>query len=705
MRLTIDFECRSPVDIKKAGPWVYAEHPDTDVMCLAFKIDDEIPGLWIPDRYGFLGGLKRLTGAGFEGVTSTSELRRIVRRADIIEAHNAEFERSIWRRLMMPRYGWDNVPDRTWRCSAAKAAAFGLPRSLDGAAKALKLPVEKDQEGYRLMLKMCRPRKPRKGEAPGLYWHEDPEDLKRLFQYCVQDVVTEHALSAVLPDLSPKEQEVWFVDQAMNERGILADVDSSTVIIHAIDEYKKDLEEALADLTFGQITTAKQAARIAEYCGLPNVTKATVAAALDTDLNTNIRRVLEIRRELGLSSISKFDAILDRACRDKRLRANAMYHGAVPTGRWAGKGVQLQNLPRAGIDPDAFELALGLFQDRDFVWMENLFGRDPIALAQALIRPMIMASPGHDLVCADFSSVEARVLMWLAGQRDGIEFFKSGADIYCEMASTIYDGRPISKKDKIERQVGKHAILGLGYGMGAPKFIITCKVQGNIDVDKKLARRAVKAYRGKFPNVRQLWYNNERVAIEAVGTEKPVECGPVTWLREDRWLFCILPSGRRLVYPYPALIVEPAFIYPCVNEDGDETTVMIVGKQNLEARLKKRLSDEDLKCIGKPIEREKSILTHMGVAQGQWVRESTYGGKLVENIDQATARDLMAEAMLRHEAAGYKVLMSVHDEIIAEAPEGFGSVEEFERIMAELPPWAAGCPVAAEGWRGKRYRK
>lgn len=708
MKLTIDFETRSPLDIKKVGPWAYAEHPETDVLCMAIKANASPAGIWVNPKFR-----RFVSGRTIDAHAISNTLAKV----DIVEAHNSEFERAIWRKIMVPRYGWPDIPDSKWRCSAAKAAAFALPRSLEGAGAALKLPIQKDMEGHRIMLKLCRPRKPRKGENPnGLYWNEDPADFLKLFQYCLQDVETEHAVSTALPDLAPMEQRIWHLDQKMNERGVLADTESAAAIIATMEGHKETLLKEVEALSGGMIRSVKQTAVMTEYCQVANMQKATVAAALKEEIAPDVRRLLEIRQSLGLASVSKYKAILVRACEDGRLRSNLLFHAA-STGRWGGKGVQLQNLPRKSIPADFIELALTLFRKGDLTWIGNLFG-DPMELAQAMIRPMITASPGHDLICADFSSIEARVLLWLAGEKEGLEVFRSGADVYCFMADSIYQyDRPITKKDKIERQVGKIAILGLGYGMGGPKFQITCAlpqpgafvgdpVLPGVIIEKKFARKVVQTYRKKFPGVPSFWYATERAAIEATLTREPVECGKTVWSREDRWLFCRPPSGRRLVYPYPAVKIEPAYIYPCINEDGNETSIMIIGKADAEKRAKKRAADEDLKIVGPPIEREKSVLSFMAVVAGKkWMRETTYGGKLVENIDQAISRDLMAWGMLRLEKAGYPMLLSVHDEAIAEVPEGFGSVEEFEKIMSAVPKWAEGCPIAAEGWRGKRYRK
>lgn len=704
MRAVIDFETRSSVSVKKLGPWAYAEHPDTDVLCMALRKESGMKGIWINPKVF----RPEFTPALAPAYCSNDPARffQIIEQSGHVEAHNAEFERAIWRKIMISRYGWSDIENGKWCCSAAKAAAFALPRSLEGVGAALHLSEQKDMEGSKIMRKLHDSRAPFLWEDPaeGPYWNEDPDDLLRLFRYCLQDVESEAAVSTELPDLTLTERKIWQLDQRINERGVQVDLEHCHNIIGLVKEYETELLKEVSQLTDGQIQSVRQVAAMADFCGLENMTKATVSEALHKDLPAPVKRLLVIRQALGLSSVSKYSAVIARACQDGRLRSTIMYHGAT-TGRWTGKGVQLQNLPRKGIEAEYIRLAMDLVRSGDMVWIENLFG-GVMALAQALIRPTFRAKPGYELICADFSSIEARVLLWLADEFAGIELFRNGADLYIEMARDIYEREITKKGNPTERQVGKTAILGLGYGMGAPKFKFTCKNNAGIDIEKKFARKVVKTYRQKFPGVPSLWYATERAALAAMQSGEEVECGKVTWFKRDRFLHCRLPSGRLLSYPFPEVAIEPAFIFPAVDDEGKNTNIMIVGdRKTALKRAKKRALDEDLRLVGDPIEKEKSVLSHMGMSDGKWIREKTYGGKLVENIDQAISRDLMAEAMLRLEDAGYPVVMTVHDESVSEVPKGFGSVEEYESIMAQVPAWGEGIPVAAEGWRGERYRK
>jgi DNA polymerase len=292
---------------------------------------------------------------------------------------------------------------------------------------------------------------------------------------------------------------------------------------------------------------------------------------------------------------------------------------------------------------------------------------DTLQLLSQALRGAIIAPPGKLLFVADYASIEARVLLWCAQDEEGLEKFRNGVDLYCDMASSIYK-RPITKANASERQLGKTAILGLGYQMGAPKFFATCEAQG-IPIDEALAQRTVDAYREKYWRVKQLWYDQETAAGEATYGKEGIEyeCYPVKWVKKARFLYCILPSGRKLAYPDPSI-----------------------------------------KVITTSWGARKNALTYMGVnaTTRKWHRQSSYGGLLVENIVQAISRDIMAQAMLRcEESQIYSPILSVHDELIAEGHKDHGNIEEFIALVGQCPEWAEGCPVAAEGWAGPRYRK
>ena len=654
MKLTIDFETRSRADLKETGVWAYGEHASTEILCMAAKLGSNAPVLWAPDKFlGMLPADHCLPLASFSEIF-TNEVTEI-------EAHNASFEFAIWNTVGVKKYGWPALSPDKISCSMALASTFALPRALGQACTVLRLPIQKDAAGQRLMLKMCKP------NIKGL-WHEKPEDVQRLFEYCIQDVEAEHALSNALGGcLSPKEREVWRFTMQMNARGIQVDVPLARTIHKMLQEHEVELLEQIRGLTSGAVDSPRQVGALGKWinarCGvavLTSVDKSAVAAALEMDkLPDDVRRVLEIRQSLGKSSTAKYATILSSVCKDGRLRDNVVYHGA-STGRYAGKGVQLQNLPRPH---RGFKQAEDLNILRTgSLYMTRVLYDDPMIPASSALRSMLIAKPDHDLIVADYASIEARNVMWAAGEKEAVQMFRDGGDIYCEMAASIY-GKPVNKKEHpFERQLGKTAILGCGYGMGAPKFQVTCATQG-IKIDEDLANKAVKAYRTKYPKVPEFWYAQENAAKMALRTPDTwIPAKLVRWLFRNRFLRCELPSGRMLWYYEPCIVTDT-------------------------------MGREQLGFMG------------IDTYTKQWTRQTTFGGKLTENIISAISRDIMCEAMIRLEDAGYPVVMTVHDEIISEVPKDFGNVDEFMEIMCEEPTWAPGCPIGAEGWRAERYKK
>lgn len=723
-RATVDFETRSACPIKSTGSWRYSLDPTTEVLCLAYRLPywaEGRTGLWHP-AFTDLG-----VDEG-EDFNDLAELFDWIGDGGLVEAHNAWFERGVWVNICVPKFGWPAIGHEQWRCSAAKAAAHALPRGLGGAADALRLDVRKDEEGAKVMKSMSKPRKPvkaertawgvkhagcpvcaGKGKVKGVnpetgraklvpcgrcrgvgyfvnvklppmptLWHESPELLQRLWDYCRVDVLAEEAVSHRLPDLSPDETTVYLLDQAVNERGFELDTEAIDVALDLIDGEFAELNAELATLTNGQVVRASQRARMLEWLSeqgvaLEDTTADTIAATLErTDLTSTTRRALEVMQLLGKSSTAKFEAMKSWVCPDSRVHGGLLYHGAT-TGRWTGAGVQPHNFPRGSVKDDP-EVMWALLKTRDRQMLIDEYGSVMEVLSSAL-RGAIVAAPGKVLYVADYASIEARVLLWHADDQDGLDLFRRHEDVYCDMAASIY-GRPITKADKEERQLGKVAVLGLGYQMGAAKFVDSALALGGIviaedsdDPTAMTARKVVDAYRTKYWRVKELWWAQEKAAIRAVQREGvEVPCGKVTWVLEDDFLYCTLPSGRRLAYPEPAIVPKPV-----------------------------------------PWGGTKPSLTFMGVNpfNRQWQRQTTYGGSIVENVVQATARDLMAAAMLRCEQSGtYQPILSVHDEMIAEAIECTGDTKEFEALMAECPPWAQGIPVECEGYgEVKRYRK
>lgn len=717
-RATIDFETRSECDLRQSGSWRYSLDPTTEIVCLAFRLPywpegrtalwhPAFPHLDLPDAV-----------EDDDCATDVVELWQWIERGGLVEAHNAWFERGVWTNILVARFFWPAIGHAQWRCSAAKAATHALPRSLEDAAVALKLSTLKDTEGHDLMRKISKPRKALKAEiqawenqhqaggclrckGKGTYkrqscdacggqgvlpnplssvpplptlWHESQELFERIWAYCRQDVLTEEALSSALPDLSAAETELYLLDQWINERGFQLDEDAVVAALQLIDQETARLNRQLALVTKGEVTKGSQRARLqtwlkARGIDLPDTQAATVTEMLDrTDLPPFPRRALEILQDLGRSSTAKYERMQHWKCADGRVRGGLLYHGA-STGRWTGSGVQPHNFVRGTLkigqedlwrflktgDPDTIRAAT----DKE----GRAIGSVMLALANAL-RGAICAGPNAQLYVADYASIEARGLLWLADDPH-VELFRRNEDIYCSMASRIY-GRPVTKANAMERQLGKATVLGCGYGMGASKFVDAAKAYG-VTIDEDFSLSVIQTYRQMFQPVVRLWNEQESAAIDAVTSRQPVRCGRITWFVEDEFLYAQLPSRRRLAYPFP----------------------LVRNEKSPWGAWKFTLSFETISTYTR-----------------QWQRERTYGGKIVENLVQALARDIMADALLRCERTGiYRPVLSVHDEVICEADEGAGDVHEYEQLLTAPPPWALDCPIAAEGWRGTRYRK
>ena len=652
MRLHIDFETRSTVDLRKTGVYRYAEDPTTEVILACWALDDGPVQTWF----------------AFQGVwTDPSPCPKDL--ADLLAdpkvtvvAHNAGFERAMLEYILGPRHGWP-VPALTrWDDTAARAARQALPRSLEGAADALGLAVSKDKEGKMLMLRMCRPR----SVAPdgAITWWEDEDRMQRLAAYCATDVEVERELDHTLRQLSDEERRIWWLTEAVNDRGVRIDDTFAQHAIALANEAQGVLNRELEVLTGGAVKTASQMFQLKEWLlaqGFSifegedeSLNKKAIENLLKQDLPDNVKAVLKIRRDGGKSSVAKYQAMVDRVSADGRVRGNLMYHGA-STGRWSGAGVQLQNLPRDTV--------------KDWDWSRDHLhpiSKDTLGQLSRMIRGTICAAPRHRLVWADYAAIEARGVAWLAGQKNLVNQFAHNGKVYEEMAAAIFDvpAQDIGKDSK-ERFLGKTVILGCGYSMGAQKFRQSCAAMGT-DISEELAQRAVSTYREHYSKIPLLWNRLNDAAMAAVQNPRvETEYQGVSFFSDGGWLLIRLPSGRKLFYRSPRIVsftgpfgTRPAIEYMAVN-----------------SMTKK------------------------------WGPERTFGGKLTENIVQGICRDLIATAMLSLEVANYRVIASVHDEVICELPDGFGTQEEMKKIMCRVPDWAVGFPIAAEAKEGFRYGK
>jgi DNA polymerase len=653
-KIHIDFETRSESDIWETGTWVYSTHPSTEILCVCYAIDDG--KVQLIDREDILLGF------------FPEELIDAAKDSNFIfVAHNVFFEKAIWENILVKKYNFPKVPDTRWDCTLARACACSLPKSLEKVSIALNLPIVKDMTGKRIMLKLSKPRRPRKGEDINkAYWYNDPNDFKMLYDYCKTDVIVERELDNILPPLNKNENTIWLLDQKINKRGVHIDREAVLTILKIMKKLEEKLTLEVQELTKGYIDKVSKRARVlnwieAQGVKLENTQKQTLIDILKTDIPAKVKRVIEIKLQLSKTSTAKYKAMLNAITEDNILRDTLVYHSA-STGRWGGKLVQLHNLPRGSLKD--------IYTDIDILKTGNLelieaIYEDVMEVVSSCIRGMIVAKEGHNLIVADYSAIEARVLAWLSQDKIALDKYRKGEDLYVWIAKEIYNTNTINKE---QRALGKYIILGCGYGMGHSKFRDTCSSYG-ISIDEAFSKRIVYTYRNIFNNVQKLWYNQEHAVKTCVNTRQSQKCGKVIWRIEKTFLTCELPSGRKLSYFKPKLeMVETPW-----GEMKESLTYMTVDSQ-----------------------------TH------QFVRTKTYGGKIVENITQAVARDIMAWSMVRAERKGYLPVLTVHDEIVAQIPERFGSCAEFINILTTPLPWAKDCPITVgkdDCWIGKRYKK
>lgn len=658
MKIHIDFESRSTVDIWKAGAWRYATHPSTEILCVAYAIDEGPAALVKGYEIPFAAELARLAGDP----------------NCIFIAHNAFFEQCMWMHIMARRFSFPQIPVERWRCTAAKAMAFGLPKSLEKATHALGLPIEKDMRGRQVMLKLCKPRAPRKDEDKSrVYWFEDAGDMEMLYAYCMKDVEVERALDNALPDLTPFEQRLWFLDQTINSRGVHTDIRLARKAVSLIEQYSKEMNSELRTLTNGAINRATEVKKIVEYLNsqgvdIPSLDKNTVSRYLaDKKLPSHVLRVLRVRKEVGRSSTAKYERIIYAADDSGIVRDNYTYHGA-STGRWTGKIIQTQNLPR-GNKAINTDLAIRIVNEMPYSAVRMAYPTNTMDMLSSCIRGVFIPAPGCDMYVVDYAAIEARMVMWLANDRLGLQEFHDNdvgkdVDIYVKMARRIYNDTSLTKDSKQERQLGKQAILGCGYGMGGDRFMTTCASYG-ICITSYDADRIVNLYRQTYPSIKNYWYELDRIAQYACNCPNTFhQAGYVKFYYNTKldYLFCLLPSGRFLSYQKPRMVegtYGPNLSY--MSEEGSGAT--------------------------------------------NWVRKKIWGGGLLENISQAIARDIMAVAMLSLEARGFPVVMHTHDEIVCQIPKGVNRLQEMVNIMCTNPEWATGLPINATGFITERYRK
>jgi DNA polymerase len=662
--LYLDVETRSVVDLRKRGLHLYAENPLTDVWCACYAFGPGPIETWLPGQPVPAAIVSHVAAGGW------------------VWSHNAAFERMIWQHVLAPRYGWPLVPYRSWQCTMARVYAMALPGSLDSAANAVGLDISKDKEGYALMLRMAKPRRLRDDGSP-VWWDEDPKRLAALVRYCQQDVEVERQVHARVNDLRAQEYQIWLLDQIINDRGIRIDRELCEVARGLVENELLKLNDEIRQASGNAISTCASVAQITAFCKAQGVEKVESIAAdaveellARDNLPAAVRKVLELRALASLSSVKKIDALLEGACADGRVRGLLQYHAA-STGRWAGRRFQPQNLKRP-VNHDQDTL-IKLVRRGSAAAIEMVAG-SVLEVVSDILRGMIVAAPGQQLFAADFSNIEGRVLAWLAGEDWKIKAFEAfdqgkGPDLY-KLAYARAFHMPVENVTKEQRQVGKVMELALGYQGGVGAFQ-TMAYNYEVKVSDKRADELKEGWREAHPKIVAFWHQVEACAIRAINTPgEIIACGKLSFLKAGSSLYMRLPGGRALCYPYPRVLPVPT-------PWGDHKLSVTYKSQVNPSNARKVIKDES--------------------NTKNWARVSAYGGLLVENATQAVARDAMAEAMLRVEAAGYPIILTVHDEVVAE--RAGGDVAEFQRLMETRPGWCLDLPVVAKAWTADRYRK
>ena len=668
--LILDYETFSEIDIKKVGSYEYSNHPSTEILCASFRLGTRKT---LPTAKVHTYAPKKFWNEHRDDLRKGKLLGEYILNKDVvIVAHNAMFEQAVTRFVLPGQKRPLIIPHKRFLCTAALASVFALPRKLEGACQALQLDHQKDAEGHRLMLKWSKPRKPTKNNSDKR--HSDPTEFDRLILYCERDIYAETDLFLALPPMIDSERDLWVFDQVINFRGAYVDRPLVKKIIGMIKEEKDNMTEELQQLTNGVVKTGGQGAVIQKWLEtndvfLPNLQKKTVEDAIKDGLvDGQVKRVLELRQNLNKTSLKKYPTFLNHTTTDSVMRFSLNFHAASP-GRWGGAGVQPHNFPRGTLknaEGDLAPAAAEAINDGADLEMVRLLYGEPMEVFVSCLRTMIKAREGKELFVADFAAIEARILFWVADHYEGCKAYREGRKMYEEMAMDIFNITDIFKVTKDQRFVGKQTVLGSGYGMGFKKFQSSCQDLGQ-EVSTEVSKKAITSYREKHKPVPNLWKNLEKAAIAAVNNPtKTFKINHTEWFMKGKFLYCRLPSGRCLHYYGPHIKHERT-----------------------------------------PWGDSRATLRHWGVdpKTKKWVVEHTWGGKLTENVVQAISRDLLAAAMLRIEKAGWKVLLTVHDEIIAEREVGQGDLEEFNGLMKKLPDWAKGAPVDCEGWYGQRYHK
>lgn len=726
MDLVLDFETRSECNLKQHGMFVYWNHSTTIPFCLSLKVNDERPVYWVDNYFQSKFNPANIPNQQIDFL----QVQNLIKKADRLIAQNSMFEYLGLNIYMINNYGFQKTPLEKFYDTMAQLGYHALPLNLEQGGMALNLPIQKDGKGYATMMKLTKPRKPRKAERETnplweskTYWHEESEDIETIIRYCNNDVDTERLVERSLAPLPEKERRIWLMNERINLRGVPIDTESVSAIVSGVNTYEEKYRARFKKIVKKYpFPDGKLLSSPLYHVGVKNwviqetgfkltsIDKDATAALLKReDLPDHVKEVLEIRSQLSKSSVSKLTAFLDRADTDGRVRGAFVYHGST-TGRFASWKPQLHNQVRTCYKPEQYEKVVELYKKGLPEAVELLYDQIYTSASKCTRGSIATTNGKTEFFCTDFSSIEGRGLAYLAKEEWVLEAYRRDEDMYKYAAAELFGCAYAEIGDESkERQVGKVQELFLGYngGIGAfasgaktynidletlPPLILPRATQNELEGDygaKALAKMYIsrnpdemsfeaavacdvikRKWREARPMVKQFWKSIDYCAKEAVKNPGQIfEYHGIKYVVHNKFLMCMLPSGRILHYFMP------------------------------------RLSSQET------LWGQSQIITYMGVrvVEGksgrQWTRLPLIITTLIENVVQAFCRDILCDAMLRHEAAGFPLIMHVHDEDMAEVPKGKFSFEEFNRLAEIVPSYALGMPINAKGWVGRRYRK
>ena len=646
-KLSCDIETFSDVDLIRCGVYKYADSPDFEMLLFAYAADD--------------GDVHIIDIAGGEELPE--EIIQVIKSDTVVKtAYNAQFERvCLSRYLKLPDGEYLNP--QSWYCTAVQAAELALPLSLADVGSVLGLERQKMTEGKELIKYFCVPCKPTKsnGNCTRNRPCHDINKWETFKKYCMRDVDVERQIADKLKmyPISDEEHRLYVLDQIINDRGVLVDSElaEQAVKLNSI-QTAVAVEQAYMITGLENPNSVTQLKQWLKEKGveIESLSKKSVKSLAD-ETDGDVSEMLKLRLLMAKTSVKKYEAVIRSVCSDNRVHGMMRFCGANRTGRWSGNILQPQNLPQNHL-PD-LTLARDIVKDGDFEMLDMMFGNVPNVLSE-LIRTVLIPKPNHRFIVADFSAIEARVLAWIAGEQWRIDTFKNGGDIYCASASKMFKV-PVEKHgvNGELRQKGKISELACGYGgsVGALKNMGAVEM----GVQENELQGLINDWRNANPHIVRFWYEVGNAAMKAIKEKTTVPLGKLVFAYERGILFIRLPSGRRLSYIKPRI---------GTNRFGGDS------------------------------------ITYMGINSAKkWDRLETFGGKLTENIVQGTARDLLANALINAANAGYDTVFHVHDEIICEVPNGYGSVDELCRLMCIKTDWADGLPLNADGFECEYYKK